>query len=47
MNKLLILTCVSSLLSLYLASVHIVLSIWPSVEEVTETKRVADGLKHK
>lgn len=47
MNKLLILTGNSSLLSLYLASVHIVLSVWPSVEEVTETKRVAEGLKHK
>lgn len=47
MNKLLILTGSSAPLSLYLASVHIVLSVWPAVEEVTETKRVADGLKHK
>lgn len=47
MAKLLILTGGSSLLSLYLASVHIVLSVWPSVEEVTETKRAVDGLKHK
>lgn len=47
MHKLLILISNSSLLSLYLASVHIVLSVWPCVEEVTETKRVADSLKHK
>lgn len=47
MNKVLILTGDSSLLSLYLASVHIVLSEGPSVEEVTETKKGADGLKHK
>ena len=47
MSKLLILTGNSSLLSLYFTSVHIVLSVEPSVEEVTETKRVADSLKHK